>query len=222
MQIRPESTVGSVATEHPLATRVFSRHGIDFCCGGGRSLADACAQGGASLDTVLSELERELQTDDADIRWDQQPLKALISHLLEDFHKPLREELPRLLAMAQKVVRVHGDKDPERLNGVLDTLVALEAELMPHMEKEELILFPMIASGQGAMAGGPVSVMEAEHDVAGDLLRKMSQLTNAYTVPEAACNTWRALWVGLEAFENDLHQHIHLENNILFPGALNS
>jgi len=223
MTITAETTVGSVATEHPLATRVFARHGIDFCCGGGKPLADACAARGIDPAIVLSELENELSNDaDSDVRWDQEPLPALIDHIVATFHVPLREELPRLEAMARKVHQVHGEKDPERLKEIVTIVVALKSELLMHMIKEEEILFPMIAAGQGAMATGPVSVMEAEHDGAGHMLRRLDELTDHYTPPEGACNTWRALWAGLADLERAMHVHIHLENNILFPRALKS
>jgi len=118
------------------------------------------------------------------------------------------------------VNEVHGEKDPARLKEILDIVIALKAELLLHMMKEEEILFPMIAAGQGAMANGPVSVMEAEHDDAGHMLRRLGELTDHYTPPEGACNTWRALWAGLADLESSMHLHIHLENNILFPRAL--
>ncbi|MHC4959094.1 MAG: iron-sulfur cluster repair di-iron protein [Planctomycetota bacterium] len=221
MSITSETTVGRLATEHPLATRVFARHGIDYCCGGGRPLAEACDAKGLDTDTVLAEIRKELEAPDAtEQRWDEAPLGDLIDHILETYHRPLDEELPRLDAMARKVHAVHGDKDPERLAGIESVFAGLKAELEQHMAKEEQILFPMIRQGQGAMAGGPVSVMEHEHDSAGAALRRLRELTNGYEVPEGACNTWRALWHGLAALETSLHQHIHLENNILFPRAL--
>ena len=221
MNVQLDSKIGQIATEHPLATRVFARHGIDFCCGGGRPLAEACADKGLDAGAILQELETELaKSPEADVRWDTQPLKALIDHIVSTFHEPLREELPRLQAMARKVHEVHGPKDPERLKAILDTVLALQAELMLHMRKEEEILFPMIAAGKGAMAMGPVSVMEAEHDDAGKMLRRLSELTGGYVAPEGACNTWRALWAGLGDLERAMHVHIHLENNILFPRAL--
>jgi regulator of cell morphogenesis and NO signaling len=124
--------------------------------------------------------------------------------------------------MARKVVDVHRDKQPETLPELLSVYLGLKAELEQHMAKEEQILFPMIQSGQGSMATGPISVMEHEHDSAGGALRRLRELTSGYEVPAEACNTWRALWHGLAALEESLHQHIHLENNILFPRALGS
>jgi len=221
MSITPETPVGELATEHPLATRVFARHGIDFCCGGGRRLADACEAEGVDVAAVLSELETELAGHaDEGVRWDAAPLPDLIDHIVRTFHEPLREELPRLEAMARKVEEVHGTKDPERLHAVHASIRSLQAELLLHMRKEEEILFPLIRDGRGALAGGPISVMESEHDEAGSLLRQLDTLTDHYRAPEDACNTWRALWAGLAELERTMHLHIHLENNILFPRAL--
>jgi len=223
MRFNPDSKVGQIAAEHPLATRVFARHDIDFCCGGGKPLGEVCARHGLDVATVLAEIESEFAAPSAaEVRWDEAPLGDLVEHILAAYHKPLHEELPRLEAMARKVVDVHRDKQPEMLPELLSVYLGLQAELEQHMAKEEQILFPMIQSGQGAMAAGPISVMEHEHDSAGGALRRLRQLTQGYEVPEEACNTWRALWHGLAALEESLHQHIHLENNILFPRALSS
>lgn len=220
-EIHQDTPVGEIAAIAPLATRVFARHGIDFCCGGGIPLAQACARLEVPVDDVLEEIQRELDTSDADVEsWAGAPLDALIEHILATYHRPLDEELPRIEAMAQKVHAVHGDKDPERLGAMLQTFSALKAELEPHMMKEEQILFPMILGGEGAMADGPVHVMRSEHDEAGAMLRRLRELTDDYTPPEGACNTWRALWSALADLERSLHEHIHLENNILFPRAL--
>jgi regulator of cell morphogenesis and NO signaling len=223
MPIQSDTTVGQIATEHPLATRVFHRHGIDFCCGGGKPLKDACEARDLDTDTVIAELHKELESSTTpEERWDQATLDELIDHILVTYHEPLFEELPRLETMAGKVLEVHGDKDPDTLSELNSLCVDLRAELKNHMTKEEQILFPMIRSGQGAMASGPVAVMLQEHDSAANALRRFRKLTNDYEVPAEACNTWRALWHGLAALEEALHQHIHLENNILFPRALKS
>lgn len=223
MNINSESKVGQIAAEHPLATRVFARHGIDFCCGGGKPLGEVCAGRGLDTAAVLTEIRNELAAPDrTEVRWDQAPLGDLVDHILAEYHKSLKEELPRLAAMARKVVDVHRDKQPEKLPELLSVYLALKAELEEHMAKEEQILFPMIRGGEGASADGPISVMEHEHDSAGKALKRLRELTNGYEVPAEACNTWRALWHGLAALEESLHQHIHLENNILFPRALAS
>jgi len=223
MTIQNETTVGQIASEHPLATRVFHRHGIDFCCGGGKPLKDVCAARGIDTDVVLAEIQKELDASaKPEERWDQASLEELIDHILVTYHEPLYEELPRLETMAGKVLDVHRDKDPDTLSELQTICVDLHAELKNHMAKEEQVLFPMIRGGQGAMAGGPITVMLHEHDSAATALRRLRELTKDYEVPAEACNTWRALWHGLAALEASLHQHIHLENNILFPRALKS
>lgn len=216
-----DTPVGTLAAEHPLATRVFHRYQIDFCCGGGRPLKEACEARGLEVDTLLEEIRQELESgSDAGERWDTAPLDELVDHIEAAYHAPLREELPRLEAMARKVNEVHGSKDPERLGELVRVFVALRAELVDHMMKEEEILFPMVRRGEGSMADGPIQVMEEEHDAAGNALRRLRELTDDFQPPEGACNTWRALWKGLEALEGEMHQHIHLENNILFPRAM--
>jgi regulator of cell morphogenesis and NO signaling len=223
MSISVETKVGRLAAEHPLATRVFARHGIDYCCGGGRPLAEVCHTKGLDVEAVMEEIRQELETPGvSEERWDEAPLGDLIEHILAAYHRPLREELPRLESMAARVLQVHHDKDPERLPQLLAVFRGLKAELEDHMMKEEQILFPMIKQGQGMFAEGPISVMEHEHDSAASALRRLNELTDGYEVPAEACNTWRALWHGLAALEGSLHQHIHLENNILFPRALES
>lgn len=221
MNVQLDSKVGQIATEHPLATKVFARHGIDFCCGGGKPLGEVCEKLGLDSKAILDEIEREIaQPSEKQVRWDEAPLDELIQHILTAYHAPLKEELPRLESMSRKVVDVHRDKRPEMLPELLTVFIGLKAELDQHMVKEEQILFPMIQRGQGAMAGGPISVMEHEHDSAGRALHRLRELTDGYEVPAGACSTWRALWHGLAALEDSLHRHIHLENNILFPRVL--
>lgn len=216
-----QTTVATIATEHPLATRVFARHGIDFCCGGGRPLAAACAAQGLDAGAVLAEIEDEIAAAPGpEESWAVAPIEDLIQHILTTYHEPLKQELPRIEEMARKVHRVHGDKDPERLSRILSTFCALQQDLVLHLAKEEQILFPMILAGDGAMAGGPISVMEHDHDAAGSMLRTLRELTDDYVPPEMACNTWRALWAALADLERALHEHIHLENNVLHPRAL--
>ena len=216
MVITADSKVGELAAEHPLATRVFARHGIDFCCAGGQPLATACGKQGVDVTDVIGELEREIDGQPADVvRWDERPLDELIDHILVTYHEPLKEELPRIEAMMRKVHTVHGAKDQERFDALLATVLEIRAEIEGHLPKEEEMLFPMIRAGRGAMMAMPISVMEEEHEILGDLLRKVRSLTDEYVVPEGACNTWRALWVALEDLERMTHEHIHLENNIL-------
>lgn len=222
MNVTLETTVGALATEHPLATRVFARYGIDFCCGGGLPIAEACAARGADSAQVLAEIEKEIsESPEPEVRWDEAPLGDLIEFILRRHHDTLKEELPRLEAMCRKVHQVHGDKDQQRFDDLLKTFLAIKADIDQHLLKEEQVLFPAILAGHRHMLGGPISVMEAEHDALGALLRQVRELTGDFVVPAEACNTWRALWVGLEALESDLHEHIHLENNILHKRAFN-
>jgi regulator of cell morphogenesis and NO signaling len=221
--IQADTPVGKIASEHPIATRVFARHEIDFCCGGGRPISEICEAKGLETTAILDEIETELSgADTSPARWIDAPLPELIDHIVSTYHRALDEELPRLEFMARKVLRVHGDKAPEVLPALVSTLLDLKAELEQHMIKEEEILFPMILSGQGSTASAPISVMEHEHESAGAALQRLRELTDDYRVPEGACNTWQALWHGLAALEEDMHQHIHLENNILFPRSLES
>ena len=223
MKIPNDAPVGKIAAEYPLATRVFARHGIDFCCGGGKPIAEVCQANGLNTQVILDEIEDELSVVEVDPkRWDEADLDTLIDHILVTYHRPLAEELPRLELMAQKVFVVHGERQPNILEELLATFLRLKTELESHMMKEEQILFPMIRQGRGSHAAGPVAVMEHEHESAGEALERLRELTNGYEVPEGACNTWRALWHGLADLEGSLHQHIHLENNILFPRALAS
>jgi regulator of cell morphogenesis and NO signaling len=221
MTINLSDTVGQIAAEHPQATKVFARHGIDFCCGGGTPLQEACHQRSLESEALLAEIQRELTvTATPAERWDQAPLGDLVIHIIATYHRPLQQELPRLEEMARKVLAVHRDKQLAVLTELLAIFLALKGELEDHMTKEEEILFPMIRKGEGMLADGPIAMMEEEHESAGEALRRLRELTNDYTVPAGACNTWRALWLGLADLEPSLHQHIHLENNILFPRAL--
>jgi len=150
------------------------------------------------------------------------PLGDLIEHILQAYHRPLKEDLPRLESMARQVLEAHRDTSETMLSDLLATFQGLKAELEQHMAKEEQILFPMIQRGQGAMAEGPIAVMNDEHDRAESALARLRALTDDYVVPAAASESWRGLWEGLRALELALHRHIHLENDVLFPRALSA
>jgi len=218
MSITKDTRVGDVATQYPLATRVFARHSIDFCCGGGKPLSEACGQAGIQVDALMAELDKEISsTSSPGERWDDKSPDTLIEHIIAAYHRPLEEELPRIEGLARKVHAVHGDKQPEMLSGILSTFLSLRQELEQHMAKEEDILFPMIRAGKTGEAGEVTADLEQEHETAGAALKRIRELTHNFALPEGACNSWRALWAGLEALETALHEHIHLENNILFP-----
>ena len=212
-----DATVGQIAAGTPAAVRVFEKYGIDFCCGGGTGLGEACRARGLEPDSVLAEIDRAAAIPVEDTTdWRTAPLDALIDHIVGTHHVYLKANLPRIEAMIAKVAAAHGASAPE-IGGVFG---AMKAELDAHMMKEEVILFPMIRSGRGAGTMGPIRVMLAEHDSAGEALGQLRALTNGFTAPEGACNTWSALYFELAELERDLHRHIHLENNILFPRAL--
>jgi regulator of cell morphogenesis and NO signaling len=219
--ITPRSTLAELATERPGAARVFHRHGLDFCCHGRVSLESACAERALDAGALIGELLTE-EARSHDFRaWDQAPLDELIEHVLGHFHASHREELPRLLEAARKVEEVHADK-PDCPRGLAEHLANMAGELEDHMQKEEQVLFPMVRAGRGALAGMPVQVLEQDHRDHALHLQRMRALAHGFSAPAEACNTWRALYLGLEALERDLMQHIHLENNVLFPRALRS
>lgn len=216
-----DESLASLAVKHPAASRVFHRHHLDFCCGGANSLASACAAAGLDADAVLREIQGAgLGPVDPAVAWAERPLDELVAHILREYHAPLWPELERLEQMAEKVLRVHGDKDPARLGRLAAVVHELAEDLRQHMAKEENILFPWIQSGNGRTAGAPVSVMQREHVTAAAQLRQIEELTDRFDPPGAACNTWRALYLGLGELDRALEDHMHLENNVLFPRAL--
>lgn len=214
------STLADLAVNEPSAARVFYRHGLDFCCGGRRPLAEACKAKGLDADAILADIAAERQmAADTEPRWDRRPLPELVDHIVVRYHATLRRSLPELHAFAKKVEMRHGDK-PTCPRGLAGTLEAMQAEVEDHLAKEEQILFPMILKGQGRLAIGPVQVMEHEHDAHGRTLETLRGLTNEYQPPAGACVTWQALYLGLRQLDQELMEHIHLENNVLFPRAL--
>lgn len=225
MTITQHTTVAEIASGVPSSIRVFQRRDIDFCCGGKRPLAEACAERGVPFDEVVDEIEASAEVHHENVTgWLEAPLDALSAHIVRTYHQPLRDELPRLNTMAAKVAKVHGTKDP-RLGRMASALLSLSEELQEHMQKEEQVLFPVIdAIETGASApmriDAPISVMQHEHDHAGMLLGELRSLTDQYQPPEWSCATVRALYAGLAELEGAMHVHIHLENNILFPRAL--
>jgi regulator of cell morphogenesis and NO signaling len=215
--------VGQIAAESLAAVRVFEDHGIDYCCGGAKPLQEACAERGLDASALLAEVDQAKQSATADRDWSTAPAGELIQHILSTHHEYLRRELPRLAQRMDAVVKAHGDAHPRIVHPLAHTLAGLSAELEQHMRKEEMILFPFMERGGPAPFGSvanPIRVMEHEHDSAGQALAEMRRVTDGFTLPEGACNTFRALYAGLEELERDLHMHIHLENNILFPKAL--
>lgn len=212
------TTLAELAVQHPAAARVFYRHRLDFCCGGRRSLADACRDRGLDPAHVLSAIEAET-TPAPTVRWDEVPLPALVRYIVETYHQGLREALPDLVRMARRVEARHGDK-PGCPRGLADRLEALHASVLEHLNKEENVVFPMLLSREHGSAAAPVHVLELEHEHHGEDLTAIRRMTDDLTPPEEACTTWRALYRGLQQLEQDLMEHIHLENNVLFRRAL--
>ncbi|MBI5431482.1 MAG: iron-sulfur cluster repair protein YtfE [Planctomycetes bacterium] len=217
--ITPQSTLADLAATRATASRVFYRHGLDFCCHGRVALAEAAPKRGLDVDALIAELEAEEAKGGGGRTFEDRPLGELIAHLLQRYHASHREELPRLLAHAEKVEKVHADK-AACPRGLAQHLATLIEELEDHMQKEEQVLFPMIESGRGRMASMPVQVLELEHQDHGRNLEKTRALAKDFVPPPDACGTWIALYLGLAQLERDLMEHIHLENNVLFPRAL--
>jgi len=217
--ITPNTTLADLAATRAGASRVFYRHDLDFCCHGRVSLAEACAKKHIEVDALVRELEAETATQPDFRRWDDAPIAELIQHILDRFHAAHRAELPRLLEMARKVEKVHADKN-SCPRGLADHVEHIAVELESHMQKEEQVLFPMILGGRGRQASMPIQVMEEEHEDHGRNLARVRELTHEFTPPTEACGTWRALYLGLHELDEQLMQHIHLENNVLFPRAL--
>ena len=226
-------TVREIALEQPHSIRVFERFGIDYCCGGRKPLAEACAEKQLPVDEVVAALESASNSAAAlPVDWSQATLSALIGHIETTHHVYVKTELPRLAVLAQKVVNRHGDTQAH-LPPMQSLLVLLDDELIHHLGKEEHVLFPYIAKLEGALISGgahpeacfgtiesPIAMMTSEHEAAGALLAEIRKLSDNFTTPVGACPTYHAYYDGLKEFEQDLHQHIHLENNILFPRAI--
>lgn len=230
MVITPETPVREIAVEVPAAIPVFKRFNIDYCCGGQHSLAEACSQRKVEIAPVLKELEQhQLRKDMAQPQWKDISLQHLINHIVHHHHEFARHQLDLLQELAAKVERRHGHSHPEIFQ-VGTALGAVRAELIHHFSCEEDVLFPHIAKleseGETAFPSmfsnmeQPVARMMQDHDHTGDELRLLREITNNYQPPADACTTFRALYRTMEELEYDLHQHIHLENNILFPRAL--
>ena len=212
-------SLGQIAVEIPGSTVLFHKYHLDFCCGGKQTLEKMAEKRGLDIQQLETELQQLTQQESHEENWHSAPLAALIAHIIARFHNPHRQQLPDLINMAEKVERVHGEK-PACPRGLAKVLQEVYQHLSDHMMKEERVLFPMIEQGFGAHAGNPVAVMELEHNEAGRQLEVIKALTNNLTPPEGACTTWRALYSGTDQFIKDLMQHIHLENNVLFPRAL--
>lgn len=233
MNFAENKTIREIAVESPATIRVFEQFGIDYCCGGRKPLAQACEELQLSLDQVKEKLAEALGTpQEADLAaLTTAPLRRVIQHIVREHHTYCRQELPRLTALAAKVVSRHGETHPE-LAQIQQRVHVLRDEMFSHMQKEEEMLFPYIAKMEFELEAGrempgsvfgsvanPIRRMMMEHDSAGELTAEIRALSGGYQPPEGACPSYRGFFSGLQEFEADLHRHVHLENNILFPRA---
>jgi len=232
MAIATTDTVGKIAADAPGTTRDFENLGIDYCCGGNRTLSEACAQANLSVDEVIARLEKSAGVTSPESRdWQRQSLADLISHINSTHHVFVRSECPRIEALAAKVAAKHGPRYPELIK-VQQVFSELARELTVHLMKEEQILFPYVLRMEESVLSGepappamfgtvrnPIHMMIQEHDGAGEALEELRSITGNYKLPDDSCTSYRVLYEALQGFESDLHQHIHLENNVLFPRA---
>jgi regulator of cell morphogenesis and NO signaling len=228
--ITPETTIGELVAARPALARLFERLGIDYCCGGKQTLTAACARRGLEVATTIALLDSAgaaLTAGPAEVDAVAMGLAQLANHIEATHHAYLKTELPRLVEMADRVATKHGWRDA-RLADTAAAVRDLAEEMLCHMQKEEIVLFPLVRQIEtGASAGlrgknlaGTIQQMEAEHEAAGQLVTRLRALTDDFTPNAEACNTHRALLGGLAEFESDLHRHVHKENNVLFPRAL--
>jgi len=232
MNISEQKTVAEVVTENIKAAHVFKKYGIDFCCGGGITIQKACTKNGVDYAILGKELEDIDENARKAYNYDNWDLSFLTDHIINIHHKYVEESIPIMLQYAAKVASVHGHHYKEVVE-INKLVIEVAKELAVHMKKEELILFPFIKQLYIAdkkkskpdlplfgSVNNPIELMENEHENAGDIFKQIAKLSNNYTPPEEACNTFRALYAKLDEFEQDLHLHIHLENNILFPKTI--
>lgn len=226
-----EKTIREIALDLPSTIRVFQNHKIDFCCGGRIAFPEACETAGVDPQVLLADLEAATKSPDTSTDFSAQKAAELIDHIVCTHHVFTRNEVERLIPLADKVASRHGETHPELIE-IRDIVHTLGSELIVHMQKEEMILFPYIERLERptdanrvptippfGTVNNPVRMMMYEHDQAGGMLRQLRSLSMDYTAPEGACPSYKGLFSGLDDLEKDLHQHIHLENNILFPRA---
>jgi regulator of cell morphogenesis and NO signaling len=206
-----QQAIGQIAVDLPGATAIFRRLKLDFCCGGQIGLGEACERKGLDTARVVAELAGLQRDDQAP---ESPDAVTLIDHILTRYHAVHREQLPELVRMARRVEAVHRDH-PDTPHGLAEHLELMEVELLEHMEKEEEVLFPAIEDGSAGLEG-PITILRDEHTGHGEHLERLAALTRDHTPPPGACNTWRALYAGTAQLTNDLINHIHLENNVLF------
>lgn len=227
-----EQKIGDIVAQDYRTADVFKKFGLDFCCGGKRTVSEACEKKDVDVEELTRELQSVTQQDSGNHNYSSWSPSLLINYIIERHHDFVRSKSPEIESYARKVAKVHG-KRHEELNDILEEFLALKEELLQHLEKEENVLFPYIKTLTEAEKNGkspdkppfgtvenPVAMMEQEHDEAGEAMERIQKLSDDFTPPEDACTSYRVLFQNLEGFQDDLHKHVHLENNVLFPKAL--
>ena len=213
MELNASQTVGKIATSLPGAAALFRRHGISFCCGGSDSIAAAAEAAGLSPEALVAELQGVVDAASTEA---PDGTVDLINHIRTRYHDTHRAELISLIPLAAKVERVHGNH-PDAPIGLADLLERIQKELDDHMHREEILLFPLMERGDHQVLTRPIEQMRQEHDVKAQHLAALEHVTGGFHLPQGACNSWRALYTGAKKFADDLVQHMHLENEFLFP-----
>ena len=231
MNVLASKTLAQIVTNNYKAASIFEKHHLDFCCKGKRTLEQACSESDIKIEEVIEQLEKAGDTNDLKTNYNELSLAQLSEHIVSTHHNYVKNEMPALHGYLQKVASKHGDRHPE-MNKVFQIFGAVKEEMEFHMQKEEMVLFPRIKDIENQIQEGkkvvvsssylqsPINMMEEEHDHAGSMLAEIRNLTNNYNPPADACTTYQLSFASLQAFELDLHRHVHLENNILFPKAL--
>jgi regulator of cell morphogenesis and NO signaling len=232
MTATPDTTIREIVAADYRTAAIFQRHGLDFCCNGCRTIDQGCRDANANPDALLRELDAVLGTPATGMpRYDRWDARTLVAYIVDNHHRFVRESLPPLLEHTAKVADVHGDSHPELVH-IAHLFVRVANEMTEHMAKEEQVLFPFVVALEEAVRTGapapatpfgtvanPIRMMEAEHRFVGDAMAEIRHVTGNFTPPANACATYRVSFEELEAFERDLHDHVHLENNVLFPKA---
>jgi regulator of cell morphogenesis and NO signaling len=232
MTATPQTTIREIVASDYRTAAVFERYGLDYCCNGARTIAQGCRDGRVDEALLLRELDAVLSSPSpGGLRFDAWDARALIDYIVDHHHGFVRQALPVLLQHTAKIAGVHGGRHPELVH-IANLFVRIASEMTSHMAKEEQVLFPFIGALEDAAirraprpsapfgtVANPIQMMETEHEFVGDAMAEIRHLTQGYTAPPDACTTYGVCLQELETFERDLHQHVHLENNLLFPKA---